>query len=73
MTKQFEACTAASMVAQTAGRSRGDIRTTKRYSHAMEEAKREAFKSWPKRARSVKSVSKIKDKGKRQAGKPAVS
>lgn len=51
----------------------GDIRTTKRYSHAMEEAKREAVEKLAETGAERQKRAKSKGKEKRQAGKPAVS
>ncbi|HEX7998662.1 MAG TPA: site-specific integrase [Pyrinomonadaceae bacterium] len=51
----------------------GDIRTTKRYSHAMEEAKREAVEKLAKPGAVRQKSAKSRGKGKRQAGGPAVS
>lgn len=51
----------------------GDIRTTKRYSHAMEEAKREAVEKLSKSGAARQKRAKKSDKAKRQARQPAVS
>jgi hypothetical protein len=51
----------------------GDIRTTKRYSHAMEEAKREAVEKLAKSGAAGQDSAKSEEKEKRQARKPAVS
>ena len=51
----------------------GDIRTTKRYSHAMEEAKREAVEKLSKSGAARQKRAKKSAKAKRQARQPAVS
>lgn len=50
----------------------GDIRTTKRYSHAMEEAKREAVEKLAKPATVRQKSVKSRGKEKRQGARPAV-
>ena len=59
------------VIAEILGHS--DIRTTKRYSHAMEEAKREAMEKLAKSGAARQKRVKNKGKEKRQVAQPAVS
>jgi integrase len=59
------------VIAEIPGHS--DIRTTKRYSHAMEEAKREAVEKLAKPATLRQKSVKRKSKEKRQGARPAVN
>lgn len=59
------------VIAEILGHS--DIRMTKRYSHAMAEAKREAVEKLAKPAASRQKSAKSKGKEKRQGARPAVN
>ena len=51
----------------------GDIRTTKRYSHAMEESKREAVEKLAGMGAAGQDSAKSAEKKKRQDARPAVN